>query len=116
MGAKAFVLKTAELAELLYVIQQVMADSTSTPQETNVLQLDRDESHHPLTEREIEVLICASRGWTNKQIGVHLEISNRTVQVHLQAIYHKLGVTNRTEAVLRAITLGLIQPNDGVIQ
>ncbi|MCA9909142.1 MAG: response regulator transcription factor, partial [Anaerolineae bacterium] len=60
-----------------------------------------------------EVLSCAARGWPNKQIGLHLEISDRTVQVHLQSIYQKLDVTNRTEAVLRALVLGIVHPIEG---
>ncbi len=105
-GAHAFVLKTAEFSELLNIIHRVMTVSASDPRPTY-------ESGHHLTERELEVLACAGRGWTNKQIGSHLGISDRTVQVHLQTIYQKLGVTNRTEAVLRGLTLNLIQPIDG---
>jgi len=112
-GADGFVLKTAEFSELVSVIQQVMDSGTdkammpqSAPSDTN----------NPLTERELEVLICAARGWPNKQIGLHLEISDRTVQVHLQAIYQKLNVTNRTEAVLRAMILGIVHPTEGAIE
>lgn len=101
IGVQAFVLKTAELSTLLAAIQQVSDHlaAFSTP---------------ALTERELQVLTCAARGWTNKQIGCHLGISDRTVQVHLQAIYQKLNVTNRTEAVLRGLSLNLIAKTDGV--
>lgn len=105
-GADAFVLKTAEFSELLSVIQRVIAARPAPPQPL-------PPSAYLLTERETEVLACARRGWTNKQIGLHLGISDRTVQVHLQAIYQKLGVTNRTEAVLRGLTLNLIEAIDG---
>lgn len=107
IGADAFVLKTAEFADLLAVIQRVMAVKLSPrlPASGVVTPM--------LTEREQEVLQCAARGWTNKQIGAHLTISGRTVQVHLQAIYHKLSVNNRTEAVLQGLKHNLIQPNDG---
>lgn len=103
IGADAFVLKTAEFADLLNVIQQVMA--ADTPSSDVALSI--------LTRRENEVLQCAAQGWTNKQIGAHLTISDRTVQVHLQAIYHKLGVNNRTEAVLQGLKRKLIRPTDG---
>lgn len=110
-GADGFVLKTSEFSELLKVIQTVIA----APRD-RVMTVPQPESASPLTERELEVLVCAARGWTNKQIGVHLNISDRTVQVHLQAIYQKLDVTNRTEMVLRALTLGIIHQNDEVIE
>lgn len=107
IGADAFVLKTAEFSDLLTVIQGVIAVLPSTPLAAS------DAITSPLTEREREVLQCAARGWTNKQIGAHLTISDRTVQVHLQAIYHKLDVNNRTEAVLQGLKRNLIQPIDG---
>lgn len=107
-GADGFVLKTAEFAELLRAIQRALDNQASASSARPV-----HKPAYPLTERELEVLMCAKRGWTNKQIGAQLGISDRTVQVHLQAIYHKLGVTNRTEAVLRGMTLNLIQPIEG---
>lgn len=113
-GADGFVLKTAEFAELLGVIQNVMLNQNPAPPMT--APVTRSDSHNALTEREIEVVACAARGWTNKQIGHHLDISDRTVQVHLQAIYQKLDVTNRTEAVLRALVLGIIHPVEGALE
>jgi DNA-binding NarL/FixJ family response regulator len=50
----------------------------------------------------------AARGFTNKAIGVQLGISDRTVQGHLTNIYGKLSVASRTEAVTKAIQLGLV--------
>lgn len=101
-GADGLVLKTAEFAELLAVITQALAHQggdvwDAEPSPTQLL-----------TKREVDVLACAARGWPNKQIAAELQISDRTVQVHLQAVYQKLGVSNRTEAVLRALALGII--------
>jgi DNA-binding NarL/FixJ family response regulator len=112
-GADGFVLKTAEFSELVHVIRQVMDSGESTVMMSQVVLSD---TNNPLTERELEVLVCAARGWPNKQIGAHLEISDRTVQVHLQAIYQKLNVTNRTEAVLRAMVMGIVHPAEGAIE
>jgi DNA-binding NarL/FixJ family response regulator len=61
-----------------------------------------------LTERELEVLALAGKGYTNKAIGVQLGISDRTVQGHLANIYGKLDAGSRTEAVMRAVSQGLI--------
>jgi len=55
------------------------------------------------------VLRLAARGLTNKAIGFELSISDRTVQGHLANIYEKLGVSGRTEAVTRAVSLGFIE-------
>jgi len=63
----------------------------------------------PLTDRELEVLRAAARGLTNKAIGVLLNISDRTVQGHLRRIFEKLNVANRTEAVVKASQLDLLE-------
>jgi DNA-binding NarL/FixJ family response regulator len=61
-----------------------------------------------LTERERDVLRLTAIGLTNRGIGLKLEISDRTVQGHLASAYEKLQVNSRTEAVTKAIQLGLI--------
>jgi DNA-binding NarL/FixJ family response regulator len=61
-----------------------------------------------LTNREREVLILLSEGLTNKSIALRLGISENTVKFHVNAIMSKLGAQSRTEAVVRAVRLGLI--------
>lgn len=61
-----------------------------------------------LTPRENEVLQLLAQGLANKQIALELGISEHTIKFHSSAIYSKLGVTNRTEAVRRGARLGLI--------
>jgi DNA-binding NarL/FixJ family response regulator len=56
-----------------------------------------------------------AKGYTNKAIGVQLGISDRTVQGHLAHIFDKLNATSRTEAVMRAVSLGWIPPNIGTV-
>jgi DNA-binding CsgD family transcriptional regulator len=58
-----------------------------------------------LTEREREVLRWLAGGKTDRDIGIILGISPRTVHKHLQRIYEKLGVETRTAAVVRALSL-----------
>ena len=69
----------------------------------------------PLTDRELDVLRLAAKGYTNKAIGVQLTISDRTVQGHLAHIFAKLQATSRTEAVMRAVSLGWISQSTGQI-
>lgn len=62
---------------------------------------------HELTEREIEIIRLLSKA--NKEIAQVLNISEKTVKNHVRNIFQKLGVENRTEAVLHAVRRGLIQ-------
>ena len=65
-----------------------------------------------LTEREKEVLRLAGLGLSNRDIGNRLFISMRTVQSHLNRIFHKLQVTSRTEAVTESLRKGILKLDD----
>jgi DNA-binding NarL/FixJ family response regulator len=62
----------------------------------------------PLSEREIEVLRLAARGASNREIAAELVIAEGTVKNHLTSILAKLGVSDRTEAAVKAKELGVI--------
>jgi NarL family two-component system response regulator LiaR len=62
-----------------------------------------------LTPRELEVLKLLIRGQTNPQIAQALSISRATAKIHVEHIIHKLGVSDRTQAAVRAIELGLLR-------
>ena len=61
-----------------------------------------------LTEREMEVLTAVARGDRNKEIGLHLGVTERTIKAHLTNIYNKLGVDSRAAAVAVAHQRGLL--------
>jgi DNA-binding NarL/FixJ family response regulator len=67
-----------------------------------------------LTQREVEVLRLVADGLSNRQIGSRLGVSSRTAEVHLHHVFEKLGASSRTEAVTRALRLGLISLEDPV--
>ena len=62
----------------------------------------------PLADRQMDVLKALAEGLTNKEIARRLGIAEITVKVHLQSIYRKLGVSNRTEALAAALNKGLV--------
>ena len=62
----------------------------------------------PLTAREREVLALLAEGLPNKGIAAALHISDQTVKFHVAAIIGKLGASNRTDAVRRAVRQGLV--------
>jgi DNA-binding NarL/FixJ family response regulator len=61
-----------------------------------------------LTEREAEVLALIARGFTNREIGRALNISDRTVGSHARTIFRKVGAANRAEAAAYAERAGLV--------
>jgi DNA-binding NarL/FixJ family response regulator len=61
-----------------------------------------------LTPRELEVLELLAEGLSNKAIAARLDISDQTVKFHVASIYAKLGASNRTGAVRRALRRGII--------
>lgn len=67
-----------------------------------------EEPAERLTAREVEILGCLAQGLTNKQAALALQISEHTVKFHVSAIYAKLGVSNRAEAVSKGARAGLV--------
>jgi DNA-binding CsgD family transcriptional regulator len=61
-----------------------------------------------LTQRELEVLQLLAEGSTNGEMSARLFISPKTTKNHLAAIFQKLDVTNRTQALVRAVVMGLV--------
>ncbi len=120
-GANGYVLKTASTDELIQAVRDVnegksALDSAVTRKlMSNLFKHPETSAVEPLTDRELDVLRLAAKGFTNKAIGIQLGISDRTVQGHLAHIFDKLQATSRTEAVMRAVSLGWVSQSTGQI-
>ena len=116
-GANGYVLKTASPVEIIQAVRDVHEGKSALDSEivqkmvAHVSSGIQDQPVDKLTERELEVLGLVAKGFTNKAIGVQLGISDRTVQGHLAHIFSKLQSASRTEAVMRAVSLGWL-PSD----
>ena len=116
-GANGYILKTASPADLMQAVRDVYAGKSALDAViahklmARLLQKSEPFPVEMLTDREMEVLMLTAKGYTNKAIGVQLGISDRTVQGHLAHIFTKLQANSRTEAVMRAVSLGWI-PQD----
>ncbi len=97
--AAGHALQLGEAVELATAVAEEIRGGPSAPSSAS--------QTHGLTAREMEVLRFAAGGQSDKEIGVLLHISSRTVSRHLQSIYNKLGVNTRTAAAARARELGL---------
>lgn len=107
-GAKAYILKDIAASELVSCVRQVLAGRTYLAPAAAAKLAERV-TQVQLTPRELSVLRLMADGLSNKEIGVELSISERTVKTHLAHLFEKLGVTSRTEAVRVATRRGLVR-------
>jgi two-component system NarL family response regulator len=106
-GARAYLLKDSRREDLLDCIRRVHRGETCiTP--AMVEKLAAGLSSEKLTGRELDVLTLLAQGMSNKEIGARLFVTETTVKSHLRAIFTKLNVLSRTEAVTAANRRGLI--------
>jgi len=114
-GANGYVLKTAQSSDLLRAVKQVAAGKSVLDPEIApkvIANMAGARSVEPLSQRELDVVRAAAKGWTNREIAQALDISDRTVQGHLANIFAKLQVSSRTEVVTLALQTGLITLED----
>ena len=117
-GARGYLLKDVSLEQLVEAVRTVAAGgSLVAPMVTQRLlagvgrmqnQFTSLEQPDPLTERETEILRLLSGGYSNKEIANSLKVAEGTVKNHVSNILSKLGVRDRTRAVLKALELGIV--------
>ena len=128
-GADGYVLKYLTREQLINAIRRVLSGETPLNQELaaelivgmggeakqergSPPQSEKRQEPPPklLTDRELEVLRLLAQGKHNQEVAQELGISNGTVKIHVHHIISKLDVSDRTEAVVHAIDLGLLTP------
>ncbi len=117
-GARGYLLKDVSLADLVNAIRKVAeGGSIVKPAVTQRLLKGLEKLHNefssldrpdPLTERETEILRLMDGGYSNKEIANSLGVAEGTVKNHVSNILSKMGVRDRTRAVLKAFELGQI--------
>lgn len=117
-GASGFVLKRVPPAELIEAVRVVASgESLLFPASTRSV-IERFAEPRPtatlpdLTEREADVLRLLARGLSNGEIAVELFVSIETVKSHVASILMKIGVRDRTQAVIAAYEAGFVKPGD----
>ena len=125
IGAKGYVLKTMASAQLIYAIEEVLNGKIYLPNaltsrffeyfqqtfrnENARAEIEKEENLlNELTQREEEVLELLTQGITYKGVANKLFISETTVKTHVNNIFQKLQVNDRTQAVLYAINNGFL--------
>jgi len=118
VGAKGFLLKDVSIETLADTIRRVVKGETVVKQAIteNIIQKVRNTNYEfdsieipeKLTQRETEVLRMVAGGYSNREIAGILFISEGVVKNYTSSIFLKLGVRDRTRAVLKALELGII--------
>ncbi|MFB7916204.1 response regulator [Streptomyces sp. NPDC056061] len=108
-GASGYLLKGSSRQELVDAVRNAARGETVlTPSLAGKLFRPRAVEPSPLSGREREVLGLVSQGLTNAEIGARLFIGEATVKTHLLRTFKKLGVSDRTAAVMTAMERGLL--------
>ena len=107
-GAHGALLKTIDHRELVDAIRRVVAGETVVSPEIRKM-LKASPPIRPLTERQKSILDSMTRGLTDADIALQLNLSTNSVREHVTAIYAKIGAANRAEAVAIALHKHLLQ-------
>lgn len=117
VGALGFLPKTMSSAALAEAIEQILDGEIFVPESVSNKLDEVDEAFSELADKvasltpsQYKVLCYMRDGLLNKQIGFNLDIAEATVKAHVTAIFRKLGINNRTQAVLIASQLELEPP------
>lgn len=110
-GAEGYLLKNTSQREMSDAIRAVYAGTRYIPHSI-ASRLAERMTRSNLTPREHEILKILAKGFTNKQIGHALGISDNTVRNHINSIIEKLEVSDRTEATKMAIQRGIIDVDE----
>ncbi|MBD2728138.1 response regulator transcription factor [Nostoc sp. FACHB-892] len=106
-GAKGYLLKDAKPNELLSAIRTIHRGQQYIPPSVGAKLVQRM-SNPELSERELDVLRLMAQGMSNLEISTTLSISESTVKSHVNRILSKLGVNDRTQAVIVAVRRGIV--------
>ena len=116
-GAAGFIPKSSNIKTITSAIEDILMGEIWAPESkqsnlpgSNVSELELAERMSQLTPQQFRVLMSVSQGLLNKQIAFDMGISEATIKAHVTAIMNKLGVTNRTQAVMAANKLNVMKP------
>jgi two-component system, NarL family, response regulator LiaR len=107
-GAVSYMLKTSKASEIAEAVrktyhgQSILEPEVTGKMMTRMRQRTISEPHEELTNRELEILLLMTQGKTNQEIADELFIALKTVKTHVSNILSKLGVQDRTQAVIYA--------------
>ncbi len=114
-GISGFIPKASDLSQIATALQSILDGSlwlpTHLPQRADNAEREFAQRLKTLTPQQLRVFMMLTKGLLNKQIAGEVNVSEATVRTHMTAIFRKLGVRNRTQAVLAAGYLNIEEPS-----
>lgn len=113
-GAVGYLVKDCSTEEISEAVRMAVSDDTALSADVAASMLDEvhrlgePDQNHVVTRREEEVLQLIADGCSTVEVAERLFISQKTVKNHLASIYQKLDARDRTQAVLRAVRMGIV--------
>ncbi len=117
-GARAYLVKNASIEELLSAIRSAATHPEGEDAPVVVAGMSRrafervGEGRMLLSGREMQILLLAARGRSNRQIARELALSEATIKRNLTNVYRRMGVASRGEAVREALSMGIFNAHD----
>jgi two-component system, NarL family, response regulator LiaR len=114
-GATSYMLKTSKASEIADAVrkthhgQSILEPEVTGKMMTKMRQGNINHPHEELTNRELEILLLMTEGKTNQEVADELFIALKTVKTHVSNILSKLGVQDRTQAVIYAFKHNLVK-------
>jgi len=107
-GAAGFIPKSATLTEMVEALGAILAGDVWAPATPDAVEEEPMEARiASLTPSQLKILVGLQQGRLNKQIAFDLGVTEATIKAHLTSVFRKLGVQNRTQAVIAAQALAI---------
>jgi len=107
-GADIYIDKATGSTKLADSLRALLSEDTDSEGDADEAEITEGASAGKLTRRQLQLVECIARGYGNREIAEHLQVSEHTIKVHMYRLFKRIGVTSRTQALHYARTHGLL--------
>lgn len=107
-GADVYIDKATGSSRLADSLRALLSEDTDADGDGDEADVPAGAAPGKLTKRQVQLVECIARGYGNREIAEHLQVSEHTIKVHMYRLFKRIGVTSRTQALHYARTHGLL--------